>query len=198
MPLFSLLNAELCSSRTSSLKSYSYANFFKLLCSGFFRKSNGDEYYKGRVRTFFDARALGVIDRRVAPLVEIMNSTDLMLTIASCQGHGFPFIRVPPYISFKTSTDIASVLDCNIDQFCGGNSEKLRHRWAITRSLNDDATLTYVLHIPDLSAGKLKFVTRRQVDQDFKLLGSIKKKILNHFCGEEIKMKCQENQCENN
>lgn len=135
-----------------------------------------------------------MIDKRVAPLVGIMNRADLISTIGSCQGYGFPFIKVLPYVSFKTSADIASALQNKLKQYSAAIHGNLHYRWAVTPCIDDNSMPTYALEIPELSTGKLQYATRGRIDQDLKLIGSVSQKILDHFSGEEVEMKRQENQ----
>lgn len=181
--------AELCSSRTNLLKSYSYNKLFKRLRS-LFSDAIRDKHHKGRVRTFVDAKTLGVIDKRVERLVGIMNQKDLISTIGSCQGHGFPFIKVPPYVSFKTRTDIAAKIQSTLKQHSDITHRNLNYCWTITPCINDNSLPVYVLEIPALSTGKLRRATRSRIDQDLKLIELISQKILDHFSGKKVEIKC--------
>lgn len=161
------------------------------------KKNVADKYHKGSVRSFIDAKNLNVIDRRVTSLVEVMNCPGLISTVGSCEGHGFPFVKVPPYVSFKSSADIASALEKHIKRRCIIPNRKLHYCWCITTSIDDNFQPTYVLEIPGLSEGSLRFVMRSRLDRDFKLIGSVIQEILDHFNSKDIEMKRQKNQANN-
>lgn len=142
-----------------------------------------DKFYKGRIRNYSKALALGVIDKRIAPLVHIFNCPGLMLTVGSCQGHGIVFVRVPAYLSFKSSSEIAIALDLSIR-----NCKRLNYRWCITNSIDTFGETTYVLEIPDLSSGIQRHVFRHYLDKDFSQIGLIAQKVLDHFKCKKLKM----------
>lgn len=137
-----------------------------------------DRYFKGRIRTYSEAVRLKVIDRRVREIVDTLNRSNVIYTVGSCQGHGFPFVRVPPYVSFKTSADIASWLKFNIEQISTAERHLLNYRWSIESSVDDDESITYVLDIPELSSGGLRYALRHRIDHDLVVLNSLAKKLL--------------------
>lgn len=137
-----------------------------------------DRYFKGRIRTYSEAVRLKVIDRRVRKIVDTLNRSDVIYTIGSCQGHGFPFVQVPPYVSFKTSADIASLLKSQIEQLSTTAGHPLNYRWSIKTSIDEYASLTYVLHIPDLSSGALRYALRHRIDRDLRALNSLAQSLL--------------------
>ncbi len=154
-----------------------------------------DRYHKGRVRPYAEAAALNVIDKRVAKLVEILNCEGVIYTRGSCQGHGFPFVRVPPYVSFKTSAAIALAFDTRLQQLYASSVEKLHYCWRIKISIDDDGSLTYVLGIPDLSSGKLWYALRYCIDRDFQLIGSAAQTLLQLLNYQNSEVVSQVSQC---
>lgn len=147
-----------------------------------------DRYFKGRIRTYSEAVRLKVIDRRVRKIVDTLNRSNVIYTIGSCQGHGFPFVQVPPYVSFKTSADIAASLKFTIEQLSTTASPQLNYRWGIETSIDENASTTYVLHIPDLSSGTLRYALRHRIDRDLRVLNSLAQSLLNNsFSAHNIK-----------
>lgn len=154
-----------------------------------------DNYHKGIPRSYLEAKSLRVIDRRIAHLIDVMNCEPLIFTTGSCQGHGHIFIKVPPYVSFKSNIDVASALAIALrDDYYSSPSRKLNYFWELNAHFDSNSELTYVLNVPGISSGKWFYATRRGVDQDFKLIGLMVQEILDHFKSKNIEMKGCKNQ----
>lgn len=153
-------------------------------------KSN-DNYYKGMPRSYVEAKSLHVIDRGVEHLVDVMNYEPLIRTIGSCQGHGHIFIKVPPYVSFKSNINVASALATALLDAYNQPSRKLNYSWELSACFDSNSELTYVIQVPGISSGKWFYATRRGIDQDFELISLLVQEVLNHFKSKNIKMKCK-------
>lgn len=153
----------------------------------------GDKHYKGKPRPYLEAKSLHVIDKGVIQLVDVMNSSSLIRTIGSCQGHGLLFIKVPPYVSFKSDEKFASALASYLQEDFFSGSSKLRYFWELSAYFDFESELTYVLSAPGISSGKWFYATRRGVDYDLQLLSFLVQEVLDHFKGENIKMKSEPN-----
>lgn len=145
-------------------------------------------YYRGIPRPYLEAKSLHVIDRRIAHLINVMNCEPLIWTTGSCQGHGRIFIKVPPYVSFKSNIDIASALATALREDYYSPSRKQNYFWELSACFDSNSELTYVLIAPGISSGKWFYATRRGVDQDFELIGLMVQEILDHFKSKNIKM----------
>lgn len=160
----------------SLLLSYliSFLAHFKMLAPAavFLQNSHKrDRHHKGRVRHFGEALSLGVIDKRITTLVVALNKLDTVQTIASCQGHGFPFLYISPYVSFTASDLMSELIKCKIDALKNSSPKKLHYQWIVEVASSDQLT-RHVVTIPELSSGKLRHVMRYRVDNDLKLIHS--------------------------
>lgn len=152
-----------------------------------------DNYYKGMPRPYLEAKSLHVIDRCVAHLIDVMNCEPLIWTTGSCQGHGHIFIKVPPYVSFKSSIDVASAFETALRDDYHSPSRKLNYFWELSARFDSNLELTYELRAPGISSGKWFYATRRGVNQDFELIGLMVQEILDHFKSKNIEMKGEPN-----
>lgn len=160
----------------SLLLSYliSFLTHFKMLAPAvvFLQNSHKrDRHHKGRVRPFGEALSLGVIDKRIIQLVIALNKLDTVQTIASCQGHGFPFLDLSPYVSFTASDLMSELIKCKIEELKTLSPQKLYYQWFVEVGSSDQLT-RHVITMPGLSSGKLRHVMRYRVDNDLKLIQS--------------------------
>jgi hypothetical protein len=154
-----------------------------------YKRSSGDRYFKGRIRPYEEALQLSVIDERIAGLVSLLNSAPFIRTIASCEGHGWPFITLAPYVSFKCPSGVAAAIAVKLQSdFYSGKAE-LAYFWELTARFDDDGDLTYVLSIPGVSSKGARRVTRSGLDSDFHLLRRWVEPLLNHIRRDDIKIK---------
>lgn len=140
-------------------------------------------HHKGMPRPYREAEFLNVIDSFIAPLVGQMNREPLIWTTGSCQGHGFWFVEVPPYVSFRTTVEIASALAKALNDDFYGPTPRLNYFWELSARFDSNAELTYSLVVPGIISGRWFYATRRGLDQDFELLGKMVQEILEHFEG---------------
>lgn len=152
-----------------------------------------DVYHKGRPRPYIEAKLLDLVDKNIASLVEIMNSSPRMCTTASCQGHGFIFVNTSPYIAFKTDSRIAATIEGVLR-----NNTQLHYFWEVEVRFDSNYELTYLLSIPEITLGKSVYADRRSIDKDFELIGFMIQEILNHFKSNYIEMECKPDKPDHN
>jgi hypothetical protein len=145
-------------------------------------------HYKGKPRPYSEAKSLNVIDPLIAPLVGQMNLEALIRTTGSCQGHGFWFVAVPPYVSFTTTVEVASALAKMLNDDFYGATRRLNYFWELGAKFDSNAELTYSLSVPGIASRKMFYATRQGLNQDFQLLGRMVQEILYHFGGQDIEM----------
>lgn len=81
------------------------------------------------------------IEPKIKPLVDAMNATGLIETIASCQGHGSPFGSANrPYVYFKTTNEFASLLQKTLLE-----SDLCQERWILNGIFNKEYQLCFSL-----------------------------------------------------
>lgn len=123
---------------------------------------------KGMPRPYAEAKALGVIEARIAPLVEAMNQIPIIQTIASCEGHrDWFFLYLPPYVAFNTTVVMAGAIEkalrsCDDER----NSLSLNYYWEVTATFDEYSELKYTLTIPGNSSPHPIKATRAKVDRD--------------------------------
>lgn len=145
-------------------------------------------HHKGIPRLYREAECLNVIDPLIAPLVGQMNRGQLIRTTGSCQGHGFWFVAVPPYVSFTTAVKIASALAKALNDDFYGATRRLNYFWELSARFDSNAELTYSLLVPGIVSGRRFYATRRGLNQDFELLGRMVQEILDHFEGQNVEI----------
>lgn len=117
------------------------------------------------------------IDERVKALVEVINATGQVETIASCQGHGLPFR--PPYVYFKTTVEIAATIERKLQEYY--TTERLNTFWTLQGIFNEQFELCFALHSPrhDERARSIVqsffafFWFRRKLDEDLAMFSRL-------------------------
>jgi hypothetical protein len=84
------------------------------------------------------------IEPKIRPLVDAMNATGAIHTIASCQGHGV--LGKPPYVYFKSSVDIAASIGRLLREDAMSDDAKLHKAWVINGSFDQNYELVFCLH----------------------------------------------------
>jgi hypothetical protein len=79
-----------------------------------------------------------------------MNSTGLIRTVASCQGHIY---GKAPYVYFKAPVKIAASIERQLRKVALLDNAVLRTEWIIYALFDTDYTLTFLLHSPELDRG---------------------------------------------
>ena len=123
-----------------------------------------------------------VIEPRILPLVEALNATGLIETIASCEGH---FWRVnDPYVLFRASVKTASQLEAMVRRLHATGC--LYHFWRTDGAFDGERCLIFALRAPTLDHlhGELRtfwnyVVLRKRIDADIQLLAEEVPRALN-------------------
>lgn len=120
-------------------------------------------------------RSYSEIDPKVKPLVEKMNATGLIRTIASCQGHGA--FGKPPYIYFKASAKTAAAIEYLLRNQAMLDNLMLQKMWIIQGQFDENFELTFLLHSPEYNEKSYSLLNplffglfRKQLDTELLLL----------------------------
>lgn len=128
--------------------------------------------FKGAIRPYAEAKELGVIDARIAPLVEAMNQIPIIQTIASCEGHrDWFFLYLPPYVFFNTTVAMAGAIEkalrsCDEER----SGVHLNYYWEVAAKFDESSELKYTLTIPAINSRHPIKATRAKVDRDIQLI----------------------------
>jgi len=74
-----------------------------------------------------------------------MNDTGVITTIASCQGHFYPFYR-PPYVYFKASLEAAAAIQKVLNQ--AWTSDQLNNYWTLDGTFSTNYEICFALNAP--------------------------------------------------
>ncbi|MFK3915130.1 hypothetical protein ACI2JI_24105 [Enterobacter cancerogenus] len=108
------------------------------------------------------------IDPEIRALVAAMNVHGFR-TYASCQGHGFPVTRLPPYIAFVCPVKTAALLEARLRQDAESVMPRLLWGWSVRVSFNSDFQLCFRLQ-PDGSHCWYHRYCRCSLRADFRTL----------------------------
>lgn len=89
-----------------------------------------------------------VIDPKILTLVDGMNATGAIRTLASCQGH-MDLYRAP-YVYFKSSVAIAAAIERVLRETAHGKEANTRLGWTVEGRFDADYELAFRLHSPEL------------------------------------------------
>ena len=116
-----------------------------------------------------------VVDERIRPLVEAMNGTGLIRTIASCQGHAG--LHMPPYVYFEAPVAVAASLEKALREGVIQEDSKLNRLWVIEGYFDGEYQLRFLLRSPrhdehsrSITASLKHFIFRSKLDSDLKEL----------------------------
>lgn len=133
----------------------------------------------------FAKRDYHVIDERVKPLVDAMNSTGLLETIASCQGHVQH--GQSPYVYFKTNAEFAAIIERRLREYYA--SDRLNDFWTLQGMFNKKYQLCFLLRAPQHEERSESVIRsffnfsdffRLQLDQDFETLTGLFRESMSH------------------
>lgn len=123
-------------------------------------------------------RPYSEIELRVKPLVEKMNATGVIRTVASCQGHGI--LGKPPYVYFKAPQSIASFIEQLLRERTALGNPNNRLDWTVEGRFDENFELTFLLYSPthyershSLVAMALFCVFRKRLDAEFLFLSDV-------------------------
>lgn len=86
------------------------------------------------------------VEPRIRPLVERMNASGEIQTIASCQGH--PAVAVSPYVYFRATIEVASAIEKLLRQSNMRGEQRLSTLWMVDGQFNGEYDLVFTLHSP--------------------------------------------------
>lgn len=94
------------------------------------------------------------IEPKVKPLVDKMNATGLIQTIASCQGH--EFCGKPPYVYFRTSSEVAASIEKILRDDAMSDDAKFINQWVVEGKFNENFDLVFILYSPKYHTGAIR------------------------------------------
>ncbi len=122
-----------------------------------------------------------MIEPKIRPLVEGMNATGVIKTVASCQGHLGLFRS--PYVYFKATVEVAAAIDQVLREAESNDEANTRFGWTVNGMFDADHELTFRLHSPELEWRSRSFLdlawyfglNRERLDSDLSALVDIVK-----------------------
>lgn len=110
------------------------------------------------------------IEPKIKPLVDAMNATGVMKTIASCEGHYFR--DMSPYVYFKAPVALAAALERTLRPERGKPADpRLHHFWTLEGHFNGEYELCFSIRAPKLDRSMP--LRRKRIDQDILVLAEI-------------------------
>lgn len=91
-------------------------------------------------------RAYHEIDPSIKPLVDSMNATGVIKTIASCQGHAS--YGMPPYVYFNTTVEVAGLIERQLRKSKIDNATSFGGDWIIRGMFDEHCELRFILYSP--------------------------------------------------
>lgn len=88
------------------------------------------------------------IEPKIKPIVDLMNRSGVIQTVASCEGHGFR--GRAPFVYFSTAVECAQALERYLRTLCWSDADGLSFDWIISGRFNGEFELTFLLHSPEL------------------------------------------------
>lgn len=130
---------------------------------------------------FFTKKPYSEIDEKVKPLVDAMNETGVITTVASCQGHFGGLFRRPPYVYFKAPVPVAALLEQQLREAALFDKQKLKALWLIKGLFDNNYSLTFLLYSPKYEQESTSLVrdvwdfvlNRKKLDADLLNLSAI-------------------------
>lgn len=115
------------------------------------------------------------IDPKIRSLVAALNVRGFR-TYASCQGHGFPFIRSQPYVAFVCPVKQAALLEQRLRQDAESETPCLSRGWSVRGTFNSDFQLCFRLQ-PEAPHHWYHRYCRRSLHADFREIVSLLKSV---------------------
>jgi len=123
-------------------------------------------------RWFASKRRYEEIDPAIKALVDRMNGTGAIRTIASCQGH--PIGGYDPYVYFFTEIPVAAAIERHLREIAIRDDPKLHFMWVLEGNFNESYELVFRLYSPkqlDRANSLLNltpewFLNRKWLDED--------------------------------
>ena len=126
------------------------------------------------IHVFWRKRPYEDIDPAIRPLVDRMNGTGAIRTIASCQGHALQWKA--PYVYFHAPVEVATAINRQLRELEYRDDPSLHFFWMITGHFNENHDLVFRLESPQQNkrAGTLLdqmtpvgLMNRRRLDADY-------------------------------
>lgn len=137
-----------------------------------------DKFLNMAWRDIVAKRLYSEIEPKVKPLVDKMNTTGLIRTVASCQGHGI--FGKPPYVYFKAPVSIAASIEQLLREAQVSDDARLQKAWVIEGRFDENYELTFLLHSPEyqekshsLLALAFFWLFRKRIDAELLFLASV-------------------------
>jgi len=90
------------------------------------------------------------VDSAVKPLVDRMNSVQMLRTIASCHGH---WHGKPPYVYFKAPVHVAAQIEKRLREDAMNDRPRLAASWCVHGLFDENYKQTFLLHAPEYHQG---------------------------------------------
>jgi hypothetical protein len=118
------------------------------------------------------------IDEKIKCLVDVMNGSGAITTVASCQGHFYPFYR-PPYVYFRTSLNTAAAIQKALNQ--AWTNDQLNNYWTLDAAFNMNYEICFALNAPryeEVARSMINslisfYLFRKKVDADISTLAEL-------------------------
>ncbi|MFO6419257.1 hypothetical protein ACLBKS_03550 [Hylemonella sp. W303a] len=91
-------------------------------------------------------KAYDEIDAGIKPLVDAMNATGSITTIASCQGH--VAYSKPPYVYFKATPAVSGAIERSLREWQIESTSSIGQYWRVKGLFNENFELVFLLHSP--------------------------------------------------
>ena len=123
-------------------------------------------------------------DLKIKPLVDAMNATGVIQTVASCEGHATGCRH--PYVYFRAQVDVAARLERKLRDIEYAGAGPLHDYWVVESLFNQDFDLVFTLHPPRfkrvhdaaLRSFWYLWLHRSQLDADLLTLADIVQDVL--------------------
>lgn len=135
---------------------------------------------RGSGRDYADATRLGLIDKRVALLVATMNVSELMHTVACCEGHGGWGSFSSPYVAFEAPVELAAMFNERLWSDSIQAKSQLNYFWAVEGGFGTQRQITFRLAIPGID--RYRWVSRKRLDADIASVRTMMLDALAQYC----------------
>lgn len=119
---------------------------------------------RGLGRNYADAQRLGLIDARIADLVDAMNVPSLMHTVACCEGHGGWGSFSSPYVAFEAPAELAAMFNERLQADALEARSSLNFYWNVEGGFGIHRQIVFRLAIPGIN--RYRWVSRHRLDND--------------------------------
>lgn len=149
-----------------------------------------------------------VIDPRIKPLVDRMNATGIIQTVASCQGHNYVLWGYSdPYVYFKAPVKLVGLIEQMLREENLNTPSRLNAGWMTQGMFDDNCEITFLLFSPKYRYGLGQTIfeyifslglARKQLDYELLYLATlIEKAMLLYFRNKNEPYISKHNCCKN-